>query len=59
MQSLRILTIENNNISVSHKFAHSTSLLQTTDLIFLVDLEKFDENKAEFENSDNLKKRSC
>ena len=39
---------------MSHKFAQSTSLLQTTDLIFLGDLEKVDENKAEFENSDNL-----
>ena len=61
---------------MSHKFAQSTSLLQTTDLIFLGDLEKVDENNAEFEivtilreevveknaefeNSDNLKKRSC
>ena len=34
---------------MSHKFAQSTSLLQTTDLIFLGDLEKVDENKAEFE----------
>jgi len=81
---------------VSHKFAQSTSLLQTTELIFLCELEKLmrrmlslkiatilikevnpnvDErpslllqicfswviwiNKAEFENSDNLKKISC
>ena len=38
---------------MSHKFAQSTSLLQTTDLIFLGDLEKVDENNAEFENSEH------
>ena len=43
-------------ISVSHKFAHSTSLLQTAGLIFLGDVEKVDEKNAEFENCNNLNK---
>ena len=36
---------------MSHKFAQSTSLLQTTDLIFLGDLEKVDENKEVVEKN--------
>ena len=41
---------------MSYKFAQSTSLLQTIDLIFYGDLEKVAEKNAEFENSDNFKK---
>ena len=41
---------------MSHRFAQSTSLLQTAGLIFLGDMEKVDEKNAEFENIDNLKK---
>ena len=40
---------------MSHKFAQSTSLLQTAGLIFLGDVETVDEKNAEFENCNNLK----
>ena len=43
---------------MSHKFAQSTSLIQTAGLIFLGDMEKFDEKNAEVENCDNLNKGS-
>ena len=36
---------------------HLNGMKQISSL--LSDLEKVDENKAEFENGDNLKKRSC
>ena len=54
-----MLTVSADGDALSHKFAQSTSLLQTTDLILLGDPEKVDENKAKFENSDNLNKISC
>ena len=42
IQSLKILRILRNEVvkTVSHKFNQSTSLLQSSDLIFLGDLEK-------------------
>ena len=60
MQSLKIVTIlrKEANLSVPQVCSEYFS---ATDYRpdFLGDLEKVDENKAEFENNDNLKKRSC
>ena len=51
-----VKVLKNKEISVSHNFAKSTSLLQTmtTDLISFGNVGKADEKNAEFENSNNL-----
>ena len=58
-QSLKIVTILTKEVVKKNaEFSEYLNVMKQISSL-LSDLEKVDENKAEFENGDNLKKRSC